>query len=201
MSGHAIKLFDEPVRKFLAGVDLVLNSNTFILQFPVLHHDVVSSFEAFLATPDFQSQLLQQDRDRDWYNFDLYDPETESYRVRAGLLVKESHILKATPVKEGRLQYLIAMLTGDTTKGPFFSFYGKQKQEKEAAEIAAGLIQHLFNDRPWELLILEPDFLWSEAERHLTNEIYYFAGEGGNDSATVLASEDEGYLILTNGID
>jgi hypothetical protein len=45
------------------------------------------------------------------------------------------------------------------------------------------------------------NFLWNAVERYLTDEIYYLGSDGGNDSASVVADENTGFLILTNGID
>jgi hypothetical protein len=201
MDVHPITIFNEPVRNFLAGVDLVLNSDTFILQFPILYRDVASSLEVFLHSPGFHSQMIQQDQYRDRHSFQRYDEHNARYTARAGSLVKENYVLKIIPLETGKLQYLTSMLTGDTTRGPFFSFYGKQKTELEAIELVESLLEFLFRDQPWSLFIVEPNFLWNSVERYLSDEIYYFGGDGGNDSASVIADENIGFLILTNGID
>jgi hypothetical protein len=191
----------EPIRQFMDAVDLVLNSNTFILEFPVTDRDIHSSLRSFLSSPGFQSELLRQDRERGWSNLCLYNSDNDSYEVRPGLVVRDNFVLKLSGPHVSKSQYLAAMIKGDTSIGPFFSFYLKQRPKEEAEAIVNALTSYLFKDQSWELLIVETSFLWNATDRFSTGEIYYFEEEGGNNSATVIADEKFGYLILTNGID
>jgi hypothetical protein len=206
MNHRTVTIADEPVKQFLDAVDAVLNSNTFILSFSVQSHDVLSSLTTFVNSSDFQLQLLKQDQDRLWHNLHLYNVDRDQYEARTGSVVKENCRLKITQPGFPGHEYLMAMITGDTTKGSFFSFYATQKTREEAEALVKALISFLFKDQAWQLFIVEPDFLWNAVERsplekYSTGEIFYFEGDNGNDSATVIASKDTGFLILTNGID
>jgi len=97
------------------------------------------------------------------------------------------------------------MLTGDTSKGRFFSYYSKEISLEKAKVIVDNLISFLTTyDKysEWKLFFVEPDFLKDTVERYSKNEeLTYFNGGFGNDTATVILTNNKGFLLLTNGID
>ena len=192
---------DKASKRFVDAANRVLNSNTFILSFPLNGRDPEIALPAFLTSPEFMDQLLTQDLARGSHGFfHVYDYEKETYAVRTGELVKDqTPITFSAPVVEKR-EYLIAFLTGDTSKGNFHSYYGTQLDHKDAAQIVDGLILHITRDNPWQLFTLEPDFLTSAPETDTDDNLYYFEQDGANNNAALITLADSAYLILTNGI-
>lgn len=195
------KTNDQVIAAFLDGVDRVLNSNTFMLSFHLNDQDLPAALHSFVHSDDFVKQMLQQDIDRQWHNMHIYNEEENQYEVRSGTLVKENATLALSgPHTEG-LQYLVAMLTGDFSKGSFYSFYNTKLTSEDAMSLVSDLIEFLFSNEKWQLFTIEPDFLTTAEEVGLTSHICYFEGDYGNDTATVLTDGKMAYLILTNGID
>ena len=92
----AYQFFDisaKPNKDFLDNVDLVLNSNTFILPFNIRLNNVSDSLQLFLATDNFQNLMLQQDKDRGWNNMHYFDKAGQQ-KVKPGNLLKENFKLK-----------------------------------------------------------------------------------------------------------
>ena len=191
----------EPIKIFLDAVDSVLNSNTFLLRFDIHSDRIEDSLLSFLKSDDFMKQLTHQDIARGWHNLYNYDEHTESYKLRRGTILKEPMQLKIEKRSDKR-EYLTAMLTGDTTKGRFFSFYGKQLELKKAEAIVDDLTSFLTDHRDWELWVVQPDFLKDGVETYSKNEdLHYFEGGNANDNAVVIKCDEKGFLLLTNGID
>src|SRR5215204_2417516 len=149
----------KPVKDFLDAADEVINSNTFILQFHILLNDVKRSLELFLKSELFINQLLSQDRERNWFNMQYFDNVSNGFTVKPGNLLNENAQLKISELSVEKREYLIAMLTGDTSVGRFFSFYSKQKERKVAETIVDDFVSYLSLFGDYELFIMEPNFL------------------------------------------
>jgi hypothetical protein len=192
----------KPIKTFLDAVDLVLNSNTFLLHFYAKTSELNADLANFLKSESFMEQLAEQDKERGWYMLHYFDEQTESYRLRNGNILKDSIALSIEEVQQERMEYLRAMLRGDTTKGPFFSFYAQQLGVEEARSIVDDFSSFISGHSEWRLFIIEPDFLKSAVEVYAQEgDLRYFEGDYGNDSATVILTRENGYLLLTNGID
>lgn len=93
------------------------------------------------------------------------------------------------------------MLTGDTTKGRFESYYSKQIHKEKAKEIVDNFTSFLSVNGNWKLFVVEPDFLKDAVGVHSKNtDLRYFDGDYGNDTATIILMNNMGFLLLTNGI-
>lgn len=192
----------KPVNDFLDAVDEVMNSNTFILRFHIFSEDVKKSLEPFLKSENFINQLLAQDGERDWFNMQYFDDVTASFIIKPGNTLNENFELIISGPSVDKREYLIAMLTGDTSVGNFFSFYSKQKERKVAEAIVDDFVSYLPFSGNYELFTMKPNFLKNTYHSSAKeNEIQYFDGDYGNDTATVITCGDTGYLILTNGVD
>ncbi|OQP64627.1 hypothetical protein [Niastella populi] len=192
----------EPIKTFLDAVDTVLNSNTFILRFDLNSNDINTELLNFIKSESFIQQLANQDKERGWYNMHDFDYKTESYKLRKGNIFKDKILLKIKEVENEKSEYLVSMLTGDTAKGPFFSFYSKQLEKEKSIELVDNLTSFLSVYSNWRLFIVEPDFLKNAVEVYSKEEdLRYFEGDYGADTATIILTKDKGYLLLTNGID
>ena len=193
----------QPVKHFLDSVDSVLNSNTFIVEFEAVHPDPEESVRQFLDSGDFTEQLVQQDRERDWYMFSDPDKTGHCFRIRPGSLLESIPSLTIGYPACDKREYLIGMLTGDTSKGSFFSFYRKEKSRKEAEIIVDNLTAYLSSySGEWDLFTIKPDFLKRTGRTYPKGEnLKYFEGDFANDTATLIRHRDKVFLILTNGID
>ena len=95
------------------------------------------------------------------------------------------------------------MLTGDTTKGRFYSYYDKQVEKKKAEAIVDNFTSFLsvYTDE-WKLYFVQPNFLKNKEKSYPKGQdLKYFEGAFANDTATVIKIADKGFLLLTNGID
>ena len=192
----------KPIKTFLDSVDSVLNSNTFLLRFDSKGSDLNTEFLSFLQSDSFIEQLAYQDRERSWFNMHYFDNKTESYKLKKGNILKDNIELNIKEVENEKSEYLTAMLTGDTTKGRFFSYYSKQIDKEKARAIVDNFTSFLSVYESWRLFIVEPDFLKDAVEVYSKEEdLRYFEGDYGNDTATIILTKDKGYLLLTNGID
>jgi hypothetical protein len=127
LTNEALEISAKPVKNFLDAVDTVLNSNTFILQFSILLNDIKKSLDLFLKSDTFINQLIFQDRERNWFNMQYFDGDTGRFKVKPGnLLNKDAKLIISEPSVDKR-EYLIAMLTGDTSVG---SFYSNKRNER-----------------------------------------------------------------------
>lgn len=202
MDSLYIDISSEPVRFFLDAVDAVLNSNTFLLRFDIDAGNLEKSFLSFLHSELFMKQLAQQDTERGWNCLRYFDSITDTYKFRHGNILSDQLQLKISSSTFDKREYLIAMLTGDTTKGSFFSFYGKQMDRKKAEVVIDDLTSFLSANGNWDLFVVQPDFLKNYTELTAQSKnLYYFEGGNANDTATVIRCSDKGFLILTNGID
>jgi len=193
----------KPVKHFLDSADTVLNSNTFILDFYIVENNIEESLKRFILSADFITQIMQQDKDRDWHIFHYFDTISDSFKVKSGSLIEPGFHINISQPPCDKWEYLTAMLTGDTSKGRFFSFYKKEIEKDKAGIIIDNLIAYLTQySGAWDLFIVSPNFLkYTEKTYPKGEELNYFEGEFGNDTATVISYKDNGFLILTNGID
>lgn len=202
MDTQQMDISAKPIKTFLDTVDIVLNSNTFLLRFDTKECDLNNELLNFLQSDSFIEQLAYQDKERRRFNMHYFDNKTESYKLKKGNILKDKIELKIKEVKNDKSEHLTAMLTGDTTKGRFFSFYSKQIDKEKARAIVDNFTSFLSVYANWRLFIIEPDFLKDAVEVYSKEEdLRYFEGDYGNDNATIILTKDKGYLLLTNGID
>lgn len=202
MDTEQMDISAKPIKTFLDSVDSVLNSNTFLLRFDSKGFDLHTEFLSFIQSDSFIEQLAYQDRERSWFNMHYFDNKTESYKLKKGNILKDNIELNVKEVENEKSEYLTAMLTGDTTKGRFFSYYSKQIDKEKARAIVDNFTSFLSVYESWRLFIVEPDFLKDAVEVYSKEEnLRYFEGDYGNDTATIILTKDKGYLLLTNGID
>jgi len=205
MINEPIDISSKPIKLFLDTVDQVLNSNTFLLPFEVKADNIDEALLGFIASESFIHQLASQDKEREWFNLHYFDHKTGNYKLKNGNILKSEIDLKIKEIVVDKSDYLIAMLTGDTSKGRFFSYYSKEISLEKAKVIVDNLISFLTTyDKysEWKLFFVEPDFLKDTVERYSKNEeLTYFNGGFGNDTATVILTNNKGFLLLTNGID
>jgi hypothetical protein len=202
MDTEQMDISAKPIKTFLDSVDIVLNSNTFLLRFDSKNSDLNTEFLSFLQSDPFIEQLAYQDRERSWFNMHYFDNKTESYKLKKGNILKDNIELKVKEVENEKSEYLTAMLTGDITKGRFFIYYSKQIDKEKARAIVDNFTSFLSVYESWRLFIVEPDFLKDAVEVYSKEEdLRYFEGDYGNDTATIILTKDKGYLLLTNGID
>jgi hypothetical protein len=191
-----------PIKLFLDTVDSVLNSNTFLLKFELKTENMNLYFSNFIHSESFITQISDQDKERKWFNMHDFDYKTKMYKLRKGKILKDKFELEIKEIEEAKKEYLIGMLTGDTTKGRFNSFYSKQIKKEKAKAIVDNLISDLSLYANWKLFFVEPNFLKDALENNLKNKaLYYFEGDFANDTATIILTKGNGYLLLTNGID
>ncbi len=190
------------IKDFIDSIDIVLNSNTFLLTFEIVDDTLVESFKTFIKSKDFITKTIYQDSERDWLNLQCFDSDDNCYKIRPGNLVSETAELKISLPEIDKREYLIAMLTGDTSIGSFFSFYSYRKERAEAEMIIDNFVSYLLTDSHWNLFIVQPNFLKDRLQEYAKgDEIKYFDGDYGNDTATLIQSGNKGFLILTNGTD
>ncbi|MGV0923743.1 hypothetical protein [Empedobacter tilapiae] len=202
MDKEQMDISAKPIKTFLDSVDIVLNSNTFLLQFDLKTTDLNMELLNFLKSESFIEGLANQDKERSWFNMHYFDIKTESYKLREGKILKDKIELKIKEVENEKIDYFTAMLTGDTTKGRFFSFYSKQIDKEKARVIVDDFTSFLSVYSGWRLFIIEPDFLKDAVEVYSKEEdLRYFGGDYANDTATIILTKEKGYLLLTNGID
>ena len=128
--------------------------------------------------------------------------KTKTYKTRKGSILKSKIELEIKEIENTKSEYLIAMLTGDLTKGRFNSFYSKQIEKEKAKAIVENLTSYLSLYSNWKLFYVEPNFLKNAVEIYSKDkELKYFEGDYGNDTATIILTKNNGYLLLTNGID
>ncbi|MFN8259019.1 MAG: hypothetical protein U0W24_25240 [Bacteroidales bacterium] len=194
-----LDLTSPPVSEFLDALDIVLNSNTFILAFENNSKGIKESLTEFLNSGYFEDQIIKQDLDRNWNNLHYFDDEKDCYLVRQGRLIKHNFTIKIKEQPLDKEFYLTGMLTG---KSGFVSFYSKYKKEEEAKYIVCNFISFITNQQEYEIYCIEPDFLVNTADPHQDLGFYltYFEGESPNNSSTVIQCHDKSYLLLTNGI-
>ncbi len=192
-----------PIKHFLDAVDKVLNSNTFILEFEICTDDIEKELETFLFSDNFTNQILEQDKERGWYNFHYFDNKTAENKKKSGTLTERNFRLQIIQPSYDKKEYLMSMLTCDASIANYFSFYNNQIKTEKARIIIDELTDYLtlYNEE-WDLYIVQPSFLKSMDKSYGNKEeLIYFGGAHGNDSATIIRYYNKAYLILTNGID
>jgi hypothetical protein len=200
MANGPWNISQRPIKLFLDAVDSVLNSNTFLLPFAIHADGLEISLLRFLKSDNVTGLLAQQDMDRGWYNLHYFDSATDRYRRREGHILKDGIQLEVSKPAVDQREYLIAMLTGDTSKGRFFSFYATQKNRKDAERVVDEFTSFLSPDGGWDLFVVRPDFLKSAADVSNKDDLRYFESDSANDTATIISCNEKGFLLLTNGI-
>jgi hypothetical protein len=182
---------------FLDAVDVVLNSNTFLITTEIRSGDIAGELAGFIASDAFLEQMLASDIARGWFN--LHESfEQEPPPPKPGKLVRPGFSLNVTKGTVTVETYLVAMLTADARVGSFVSFYNRRKTPDEARALARNLIACLCGNKHPDLYILKPDFLADATAG--PDDIYYFEGPmGACDSAAAIVCGTMAYLLLTNG--
>lgn len=186
----------DAIDDFLDAADFVLNSNTFLLEIPLLSPDLEREVTAFVASESFQHSMLKADIARGWFNMHTFSNRDELF-PKPGNVVKPDFCLKLQKSTTSAKDYLEAMLTADGRKGNFLSFYRRQKNAFDAERIAGAFLRQISGGNEVSLYILEPDFLVDSPAD--PDYLYYFEGKGCDNAALITAGES-GYLVLTNGI-
>src|SRR5690606_22219383 len=115
----SVDLSSPPVQRFLDAVDLVLNSNTFLLHFDIGEEKLQDALFHFINSPLFMEQLAMQDKQRGWFNLHYLDHKTGTYQVKRGHILENTIQLKIKACNHDKRAYLMALLTGDVTLGKF----------------------------------------------------------------------------------
>jgi hypothetical protein len=188
-------------------VDIVLNSNTFLVKLTLEYDDAELSaqqFEEFMKSGQLKEEVLNQDIHRGWYNYHSLNGKGE-YRVREkGNLIKPKSkvILNELKKKEG-YRYLRTMLTVESNQHNFWSPYGKQVDQGKAEALVYNFLAEITSGFEFRIFTLNTDFIYSQVEKHKNKDcMAYFEGDFGSDSATLIKVEsDTAFLLLTNGRD
>ena len=106
-TGSILSLNATPVKHFLDSVDIVLNSNTFIVEFEIANNAIEKSLKDFLLSAGFIEQLTRQDSERGWNNLHYFDTESNSYKVKSGNLSEPVSSLLLENPKCDKREYLI----------------------------------------------------------------------------------------------
>lgn len=182
---------------FLDGVDLVLNSNTFLLRLEVINGTIVQlkdQLRQVIDSGEFKAQILQQDKLRGWNNYDL---------VREEKLIKANYSLQLQPIDEEDVEsYFRLMLTVDNNPYNFWSPYNQQFDKPKAIALTRNFLSELSQNQSIAVYRLNTDFSYSQVEAYRKKGLMaYFEGDYGSDSATLVIRRDgPAYLILTNGL-
>lgn len=172
------------------------------MEFDIKTNNIKTDLLDFIRSDSFINQISKQDIEREWFNMHDFDYKTKTYTIRKGNLLKNKIELEIKEIENVKSEYLIAMLTGDKTKGRFNSFYSKQIEKEKAKAIVENLTSYLSIFSDWKLFYVEPNFLKNAVENYSKDEeLKYFEGDYGNDTATIILTKKNGYLLLTNGID
>jgi hypothetical protein len=148
-----------PVKQFLDAADKVLNSNTFLLQFDLIDDDIEVSLVRFLHSPFFIEQLADQDKQTGGQHLWTRNASGKPYRMRSGEIVKDGFVLTLSPISANEsTAYLVAMLTGDTTRGRFCNYYNKAMPVIKGKAIVDNLIAFLTLGNDWKLFVAAPNF-------------------------------------------
>lgn len=193
---------NKAVTAFLDAVDIVLNSNTFLLHYTAeVDCDIKDALTSFVNSNDFYQQFLKQDIDRKWHNHHHFNSKTDRFEPRSTNLVKPGSQLTIGKPAVSKLDYLIAMLTANNQDLPFFSFYSQQIEVAKATQIVNDLIYYITWGSSWELYTIRPDFLYNGTEKDKAKGTICYFDDCGNDAATLIVSGNRHYMILTNGMD
>ena len=172
------------------------------MEFEINTDNIKADLFDFIRSDSFINQISNQDIEREWFNMHDFDYKTKTYKTRKGSILKSKIELEIKEIENTKSEYLIAMLTGDLTKGRFNSFYSKQIEKEKAKAIVENLTSYLSLYSNWKLFYVEPNFLKNAVEIYSKDEeLKYFEGDYGNDTATIILTKNNGYLLLTNGID
>ena len=200
MQNELIDISLKPIQIFLDAVDIVLNSNTFLLQFDLNTESTTENILNFINSQSFKNQIIHQDKERKWFNIHYFDYKTELYKIKSGSILKEEFELTIIEIVDKKSDYLAAFLTADATKGRFRSFYDEQINIENATEIVNNFVSFLSPKNYWKLFFVAPNFLKQTNEKYSKNEnLRYFEGINGNDTATIILCKNTGFLLLTNG--
>ena len=200
-------ILNEPIKQFLDSLDEVLNNtNTLLFQYLINNEDLEEATSLFLQSNDFIEQFYKIDLDMNYHNFhDLeYNDRKEYFWKRRNIkLFKTNYQLKIMKPVIDKKEYLIAMHTGDTTKGKFNSFYGRNKNLEEAEKIVNDYIFAITDGMDWELFVIDPDFLEYDIEdpedAEDTAERGYLIDECSSNNVLIIKCDKVCYMIMTNG--
>ena len=202
MNENKIDITFSPIKEFLDGVDTVLNSNTFLVQFDATSDNIIEDLKTFLHSEAFINQIADQDKTREWYNLHNFDNNTQDHLIKSGNILNDTFELKINEILNQKSEYLIAMLTADSSKGRFRSFYDTQINNEKDKLIVHNFISFLSTKNDWKLYFIAPNFLKETNKKYSKNQnLRYFQGINGNDTATVILTNNKGFLLLTNGSD
>lgn len=184
------------VRNFLDGVDTVLNSNTFLLELTIESTDeseIKRSLEKFLRSGEFKTQIIAQDKLREWNNY--------SHTKNGEIIKPEFTILLEQVLPNDVVSYFRMMLTVEPNTYNFWSPYCKQFNSEKSEALVKNFIWELTIGIGYKVFRLNTDFSYTQVERNdRKNIMAYFEGDYGSDSATLILREDKvACLLLTNG--
>lgn len=189
------------IKAFLDGVDLVLNSNTFLLELKADFTDAEKATEEvseFIRSGTFKNQILKQDLERGWENYHYLgvpDVEGDLFKPNFRIELKELS-------NEASIDYLRNMLTIEQKESDFYSPYRNQMEKNKAQQLVVNFLHELLLQMNWKLFQLNTDFSYTREEIRNENEMAYFEGDYGSDSATLFVREDgRAFILLTNGLD
>lgn len=201
---------DPRVRALLDALDQVLNSNTLLLcariDPPASPEHLREQLTAWLHTAEFREQMLEQDRERDWYNFHTFGDEPHAV-PRAGDFVPPGARLSGEVLSsEAAVAHLCGLLTSP------LSFYQRQLDEAKAQHLVREAWAALAPGAAPMVLRLAPDFLHARAHDEVddvddvvvdpleSDMLRYFDGFEF-DGALVVAAGTTAWMLLTNGSD
>lgn len=202
-----MNLNKENIKQFLDSVDHVLNSNTFLLSLKVDYNcpeKTIEQLTEFIDSGNFQKQILEQDVIRNWNNYQYLNPESLLFEASSKELIKPNYNIELKEIeKEKKIDYLVLMLIVEPNKYNFWSPYGRQYDKSTAKNILSTFLDEIVESRRWRLFTLNTDFCYSQVDDYNDEEIMsYFQGDYGSDSASlIIAENDDGFLLLTNGVD
>jgi hypothetical protein len=200
------------VKTFLKLADNVLNSRTVLLNLPFVASafsvaDWKTKLSGYLHTTLFYEDVLQAQIYTGWRNLE-YDKERGKNNFRPKNKPRFKFYPKAKP-------YFVAMLT-DKRDMPtafdgmyFYSPYLKGIPEDEAEKVVDALFKDLFGASEFDFWAISPDFIATKSDGYAAgiegkeNFSTYFDGDAGlpTDTASLLISKDNAFLLLTNGND
>ena len=198
-----MNILDAPIKRFMESLDQVLNNAvTVLLDFPLSKNTLEEDVENLLRSDDFIERIYKVDSDMDYGNYHYYDFDEDNNVVQRRWplkILRDNYQLMISKPAVDKMDYLMAMLTGDTTRGKFFSFYRREKSRAEAEEIIIGFISAISRGAGWELYVIDPGFLeYNDDEK---DEMGYLIEDYGNNNVLVITCNETGYLIMTNGVD
>ena len=210
-------------KALLKAIDQTTNGNTFLLKVqtdtPLTASNYQDELHHFLRSPLFQEMIIEQDQQRELYNYTWWGPTTENdveMQHPSGNLVKDHFTLVFTSMDEGQFAKRLCWILREA-----FSPYDIHMTEKQAQELIRDFFWEVFGPEswplddpfaqaywsahPWFFSAVQPDFLHSieEEENEAQEEdiflFVYFEGGTESDTCTIFYQADILYLFLTSG--